>query len=302
MPALADVERLLERLFERTSARVFRTRLRPVQLERRIERAMELERVAGREKTLVPDRFRVRLHPTDLAAMGETDGLEPLAGRLAEASLAFARAHGFQLLARPTVALVADPSIEAGSVAIETGFGGAGPGERPRHVRDERAAATEDPGAGTASTPADAPIADPGAGVSVSAATPGTAAPRAAAPASIRDPSVSDRTMVYRRPVVAGPKAILRLVDRAGRERTVEVDGTLLTIGRARDNTLHVDDSRVSRYHGRLQARRGALVYTDLGSTNGTRVNGLAVDEIALGLGDRIELGDTVLVVESLPG
>ncbi len=44
------------------------------------------------------------------------------------------------------------------------------------------------------------------------------------------------------------------------------------------------------------------LVYTDLGSTNGSRVNGIRVDEIALGLGDRVLVGDTVLVVETLPG
>jgi pSer/pThr/pTyr-binding forkhead associated (FHA) protein len=41
-------------------------------------------------------------------------------------------------------------------------------------------------------------------------------------------------------------------------------------------------------------------VLTDLGSTNGSRVNGARVDEVVLGEGDRIELGDTVLVVESV--
>ena len=61
-------------------------------------------------------------------------------------------------------------------------------------------------------------------------------------------------------------------------------------------------DVRVSRHHGRLQARRGALVYADLGSTNGSRVNGIRVDEIVLGEGDRLQVGDTVLVVETLPG
>ena len=80
------------------------------------------------------------------------------------------------------------------------------------------------------------------------------------------------------------------------------MDGTPLTLGRSRDNGLVLGDSRVSRQHGRLQARRGTLVYTDLGSTNGSRVNGIRVDEIALGVGDRLVLGDTILVVETLPG
>ena len=57
-------------------------------------------------------------------------------------------------------------------------------------------------------------------------------------------------------------------------------------------------DGRVSRHHARIAGRRGTLVYADLGSTNGSRVNGVRVGELVLGAGDRIELGDTVIVVE----
>ena len=46
--------------------------------------------------------------------------------------------------------------------------------------------------------------------------------------------------------------------------------------------------------------RRGTLVYTDLQSTNGSRVNGTTVEEVVLGVGDRIELGDTLLIVEAV--
>ena len=95
---------------------------------------------------------------------------------------------------------------------------------------------------------------------------------------------------------------MLRIVPASGRDRTIEVDGAPLSIGRGTDNGLVLADGRVSRHHGRLQARRGGLVYTDLTSTNGSRVNGVRVDEIALGQGDRLEIGDTVLVVETLPG
>ena len=92
------------------------------------------------------------------------------------------------------------------------------------------------------------------------------------------------------------------VVARDGSEQTVEVDGAPLTLGRATDNGLVVADARVSRHHARLQARRGTLVFTDLGSTNGSRVNGVRVDECALGAGDRVVVGDTVLLVEQLPG
>ena len=109
------------------------------------------------------------------------------------------------------------------------------------------------------------------------------------------------QTLVFRRPAPQAARAVLRAFAPDGTERTLEVVGTPLTIGRAGDNAVVLADGRVSRHHGRLQARHGALIYTDLGSTNGSRVNGVRVDEIALGAGDRLEVGDTVLVVETLP-
>ena len=71
-----------------------------------------------------------------------------------------------------------------------------------------------------------------------------------------------------------------------------------LTIGRATDNDLVLPDSRVSRHHARLSARRGTLVYTRSRQHERLRVNGVGVAELVLGAGDRIELGDTVIVVE----
>jgi pSer/pThr/pTyr-binding forkhead associated (FHA) protein len=83
-----------------------------------------------------------------------------------------------------------------------------------------------------------------------------------------------------------------------GESRTCDFDGSGLTIGRAADNDLVLPDGGVSRHHARIVGRRGTLVYTDLSSTNGSRVNGVTVGELVLGVGDRIELGDTVILVE----
>ncbi|HEV2006663.1 MAG TPA: FHA domain-containing protein, partial [Candidatus Limnocylindrales bacterium] len=55
------------------------------------------------------------------------------------------------------------------------------------------------------------------------------------------------------------------------------------------------------RQHARLHGRDGVLVLTDLGSTNGTRVNGQRIREVVLGAGDQIGMGDTVLVLGSSP-
>ena len=56
---------------------------------------------------------------------------------------------------------------------------------------------------------------------------------------------------------------------------------------------------RVSRHHGRLIAAR-ARWSTAIWPARTARVNGVEIDEVVLGAGDRIELGDTVLVVESV--
>ena len=93
-------------------------------------------------------------------------------------------------------------------------------------------------------------------------------------------------------------RAVLRVTDPDGHTRDVVVEAGGLTIGRAIDNDLVAVDGRVSRHHGRIVGRRGTLVYADLGSTNGSRVNGVPVTEVVLGVGDRLEVGDTALVVE----
>jgi pSer/pThr/pTyr-binding forkhead associated (FHA) protein len=105
--------------------------------------------------------------------------------------------------------------------------------------------------------------------------------------------------MVFTVPRPTAPRARLRVTVQGGAPRSVDVDGTDLTIGRAADNDLVLGDNRVSRHHGRLTGRRGTLVYVDLGSTNGSRVNGVQVGELVLGEGDRLELGDSVIVVEA---
>jgi hypothetical protein len=305
MPVLADLERLFERLFERSTARLFRAHPQVVQLERRVERAMERARVTQGNRTTVHARYRVRLHPDDLADLAaQADGFEALAGRLADAALAFARAHGYHLPGRPSVALVADPAVERGVIEVDAVAQPVRPADAPSL-----------PGVRPAPIPPpDTPIVAPRPAVDTEgsdgiAAAIGSPFVEPALPVGTFTVSVAGgirgdgtQTLVFRRPAPAPTRALVRVVGRDGTERTLEVDGTPLTLGRAADNGLVIADPRVSRHHARLQARRGTLVFTDLGSTNGSRLNGVRVDECALGMGDRLLVGDTVLLVEQLPG
>jgi FHA domain-containing protein len=289
MRPLTTLERFFEQLFERPAARLFKPRLQPVQLQRRIERAMETERLSGADRTLVPNRFRVHLFPDDLEAFGELTST--LAIDLAEGALAFARAHQYTVLDRPRVDLVADPAVPRGEIRVAARFA-----ERQASGRPGGAAVVNEPRTrpgGASGSDEDAPAAPPANGDKPDAAEEGF---------DPADPRFISQTMVFAAPIVDSPAARLRELRPNGTEREITLDGAPLTIGRANDNGLVIHDSRVSRHHARLQARRGTLVFTDLESTNGSRVNGSRVAEVALGEGDRIEIGDTVLVVESVSG
>jgi pSer/pThr/pTyr-binding forkhead associated (FHA) protein len=111
-----------------------------------------------------------------------------------------------------------------------------------------------------------------------------------------RDPTA---TRVYTIPQPSAPRASVQVTDPNGRIRRFSVAGPGLTIGRSEDNDVVANDPRVSRHHGRITGRRGTLVYLDLGSSNGSRVNGEPVSEVVLGVGDRLEVGGTTIEVEA---
>jgi len=119
MQPIAAVERFLERLLERPTARLFRSPLQPIQIQRRIERAMENERRAVGGRARVPDRYRVHLAPADVEALGDRAG--QLAADLADEALAFARAHGYALDQAPTVELIVDRTVPAGEARVTAG-------------------------------------------------------------------------------------------------------------------------------------------------------------------------------------
>jgi hypothetical protein len=249
--------------------------LQPLQLQRRIERAMESERLATADRTLVPNRFVVHLNPGDLEGFG--DMTESLASELADGALVFARARRYTLVDRPRVALLADPSVERTDIRVVARFADPIAGH-------DRATSESSP--------------DPATDRRAAASTAGLRSAGAHPRVEGGNVAVHGDTMVFTVPRPSAPAARLRVIDRDGHEQVHEFDGSGLTLGRAADNDLVVADSRVSRHHARITGRRGTLVYADLGSTNGSRVNGVQVGELVLGAGDRIEIGDTVIVVE----
>jgi len=78
--------------------------------------------------------------------------------------------------------------------------------------------------------------------------------------------------------------------------------GVRFTIGRTRDCDLCLTDLSVSRMHALLVRREDGWVLSDLGSHNGTRLNGWLVREpVQVRAGDRVEFGSMAFIIQRDP-
>lgn len=94
-----------------------------------------------------------------------------------------------------------------------------------------------------------------------------------------------DRPKKYTLTIKEGPKAGEVLV----------LENVEYTVGRTPDNKIMIDELSVSRHHMRLQPTLGSFALEDLGSTNGTWVNGEQLTRpCVLAPGDIIQLADNV--------
>jgi len=79
-------------------------------------------------------------------------------------------------------------------------------------------------------------------------------------------------------------------------QRTYELTAPITILGRGTDCDLRLVDAGVSRHHAELRVEDGEVVLVDLGSTNGTFVNGQPIRRIVLTDGTQVTLGRTTLV------
>ncbi|HEX5936827.1 MAG TPA: DUF3662 and FHA domain-containing protein, partial [Actinomycetota bacterium] len=85
----------------------------------------------------------------------------------------------------------------------------------------------------------------------------------------------------------AGSRAIV-VIHEDGAERTVALSSDSVTIGRLAECDVVLTDKGASRKHAQLKQRNGTWTITDLGSTNGTRLNGQTIQSRELSDGDKI--------------
>lgn len=105
------------------------------------------------------------------------------------------------------------------------------------------------------------------------------------APQQVRKPASPEKRAKGRLVVVA---------DGDGNGPVFEIDAAAVTVGRGHANDIPLEDEFASTQHARLEARKDGVWVEDVGSTNGTVVNGTRIDgPRKLAPGDVIRIGDT---------
>jgi len=267
MSVLRAIESTIEGLFEGVFGRAFRTHVQPVELARKLAKEMDEHRSVSVSRVYVPNEYTLYLSPSDRGQFAAYEG--SLVGELQEYLVEHARREGYALLAPPRVLLQSDEDLAMGEFGIATRVA------QPEEQRDA----------------VPAPLPTPAPDVTV----PPPAIPVVEAPAA---------TMVYRPevPLTADdgpPEEVVReRVTLTVDGRTIPVTTGKVVVGRSRECDVRVDDGNVSRRHFELvQDGPTTWVVADLGSTNGTEVNGRRVSgRKRLDDGDRITIGGTELV------
>jgi hypothetical protein len=218
LPGLADFERLIESLVERSMIAPLRGKLQPIEIAKRLERAMRDHALLGVDAQIAPNHFRVRLNPNDASNLAAAREL--IEGELARHVAQSGSGQGYVFLAAPTVEILPVETVRRGAIQVEA------------EIREPKPAAN--PPAGRSRPPASAP-------------TPGQMPPVSTAGVTWFLDFGSWRAPIPDRPV---------------------------RLGRALDCDVVVPSPRVSRHHAELAPGEGGLRVRDLGSTNGTTVDG----------------------------
>jgi hypothetical protein len=272
MSVLRAIESRIEGLFEGVFGRAFRTHVQPVELARKLAKEMDEHRSVSVSRVYVPNEYTIYLSPGDRSQFGPYEG--SLVGELQEYLGEHARREGYAMLTPPRVLLETDADLAIGEFGIAT-----------------RVAQADELAPATASV-----------SVRVSAPRESSAPPPLAVPPAAEAPAA---TMVYRPGEQLdepdAPKEPQKEPERVTLTvggRVVPVSTARVVVGRSRECDVRVDDGNVSRRHFELvRESPSTWVVVDLGSTNGTEVNGRKVQRrTALDDGDRITIGSTELV------
>lgn len=272
MSVLQRFEKRLEGLVEGAFAKVFKGVVHPVEILNAMQREAEAHKaILAGGRTLVPNRYVIDLSPYDHSRLAPYAAA--LAQELAQSQAEFIGEQAWTVYGDVIVEVERGEGLDTGMfrVTAEVFSGDAAPPPPP---------------------PPPGPMGPPGP--HSPAGPPGPPPGQMGPPPGY--PPQYDQGMPpgphHPGPPAAGPRNV-RLVAGDGRNYPLSIGSTV--IGRGDQADLRLPDVGISRRHARLDFDGAQVVLTDLGSTNGSMVNGQRVSAVALNPGDMIQIGTTTL-------
>jgi hypothetical protein len=250
----------MESLVEGVFGRAFRRQIHPVEIAKGLTKQMDEGRMVSISRTYAPNDFTIHLSEDD------TESIEAYQAALREELIQYASTHaenkGYHLMTPPKIRFATEESLRFGEFGVTAKLTGPAGGQREEGAPSDtsgqtRIFRTDD-------------IASPG----------GTEGQGTTAI------SVADA----RRHGLAHERVELVLGDEP---QALEGRGPW-TVGRSQDNDVVVNDPNVSRRHARLMRSENGFIVEDLGSTNGTLLDGAPIDRERIEDGDELTFGQSV--------
>ena len=275
-------ERRLEGLVGGAFARVFKGQVEPVEIGTALQReAADKRNVMGNGQVLSPNRYRVTLSPSDYERLVPWEN--QLTNSLAELVQEYLDENRWETIGDVEVYLARDDELHTGVFGVASRMESAAP---PRRRPHDSLSLPIVPGAPLGEYPEGPPA--------YAAAGGGAAVAAQGAPPSPPMPPVSrGQQEPPREPQRRGGTAML-IVDQTNRRFDLRTGSNI--IGRGTDSDLQLLDQGISRRHVDIQYDGHYATAYDLGSTNGTTVNGHEISSQVLRHGDVVRVGHTRIV------
>jgi FhaA, N-terminal domain/FHA domain len=306
---LQRFERRLEGLVGTAFARLFKGQVEPVEVAKALQREAEARRaIVGSDRVLVPNRYVVELGPSDHERLAPWEA--QLTNTLAEMVQEYVDDEGWSTFGDIEVRLQRNDDFRTGMFTVDSSVDpNAGPRRRPYNSLSMPAV----PGGYPGDAYRDG-YGEPGyaGGVQAGQGYGGQAYGGQGYPEQGYREGYPDQGygQAYGQPAGSPPATMPPPYQRAQVRHLLTVDGSdqwhelrpgSNVVGRGQDADLRLPDTGVSRRHIDIRFDAGGAVLHDLGSTNGTTVNGHRVQSWQLQHGDVIRLGHTVLVYRQDP-
>ena len=255
MGFLQLIEKRMEALVEGVFGRAFRRQVHPVEIAKGLAKQMDENRMVSVTRTYAPNDFTVHLSKDDMEAIRVYES--SLRDELIQYITTHAQSKGYHLMTPPKVRFITEDSLRFGEFGITAKITG---GEGPR----EKGAPEDTSGRTRIFRSEKAGGADQG--------TAAISAEEAKKHGLARE-----------------------VVELVLEDKTHPLEGSgPWTIGRSGENDIVISDPNVSRRHAQLSRLENGFTVEDLGSTNGTLLDGAPIDRERIESGDELAFGGVV--------